>query len=368
MAVTKVSLTGQIEGTGSPLSYTDNNALFLKVFANEVLQTFQQTTVMLDKHTVRTISSGKSAQFPVTGIAGAAYHKPGDDIAADGSYLQAIKHDEIVITIDDLLIATTFVDRLDEMKNHYDVRSIYSQELGRALARTMDKNLLGIGILGAAPFSGAAPNGSGTNGAREGTMSLTGFTTSAQVFQDNAIGALNSPDIPTTGAAKFVEQMYQAAAGFDVRGVPPEDRYVVLSPASYYNILNSSEGRTILNRDFGAEAGSYQDANLPTVAGFKILKSQIATTVFGTNVSAVGSAAGTTPFVAGTHDGGYGANFGRVKALFFHRSGIGTVKLMDISVESEYHMRLQGHLMLAKYAVGHKWLRPECLGILTGAT
>lgn len=360
MAVTKISLTGRIEGDGPISSYTNSNELFLKVFANEVLQTFQQTTVMLDKHMVRTISNGKSAQFPVMGVAGAAYHKPGDDIASDGSYLQSIKHDEVVITIDDLLIATTFIDRLDEMKNHYDVRSVYSQELGRALARTMDKNLLGVGILGAASFTGAAPT------VRLGTMALSGFTNSAQLIQDNDLGAANSPDIPVSGADDFVEAMFQAAAGMDVRGVPPEDRYVVLTPTSYYNILNSADGRNILNRDFGAEVGSYQAGSFPTIAGFNVVKSQIATTVFGTNVSAVGSAAGD-PFVAGTHDGGYGANFTRVKALFFHRSGIGTVKLMDISVESEYDMRLQGYLMLAKYACGHKALRPESLGILVGA-
>lgn len=360
MAVTKVSLTGRVEGDGTISTYTNNNELFLKVFANEVLQTFQQTTVMLDKHMVRTISSGKSAQFPVMGVAGAAYHKPGDDIAENGSYLQAIKHDEIVITIDDLLIATTFIDRLDEMKNHYDVRSVYSQELGRALARTMDKNLLGVGILGAATFEAAAPT------ERVGTMSLSGFTTSAQVIQDNDLGAAGSPDIPISGADDFVEAMFKAAAGMDVRGVPPEDRYVVLTPTSYYNILNSADGRNILNRDFGAEVGSYQAGTFPTIAGFNVVKSQIATTVFGTNVSVVGSGAGDA-FVAGTHDGGYGANFTRVKALFFHRSGIGTVKLMDISVESEYDMRLQGHLMLAKYACGHKYLRPESLGILVGA-
>ena len=54
--------------------------LFLKVFANEVLTTFEETNVMKDLHTVRTISSGKSAQFPTMGKATAKYHTPGDDV------------------------------------------------------------------------------------------------------------------------------------------------------------------------------------------------------------------------------------------------------------------------------------------------
>ena len=42
-----------------------------------------------------------------------------------------------------------------------------------------------------------------------------------------------------------------------------------------------------------------------------------------------------------------------------HKSAIGTVKLLDLAVESEYSMSKQSHLMLAKYAMGHGILRPE---------
>ena len=46
---------GQINGAG------DVDALFLKVFAGEVLTAFQDRNVMLSRSMVRTISSGKSA-------------------------------------------------------------------------------------------------------------------------------------------------------------------------------------------------------------------------------------------------------------------------------------------------------------------
>jgi len=39
----------------------DARALFLKVFSGEVLTAFNQKQVMMDKHFVRTIESGKSA-------------------------------------------------------------------------------------------------------------------------------------------------------------------------------------------------------------------------------------------------------------------------------------------------------------------
>jgi len=118
---------------------TDVYDLFLKVFSGEILTTFEENAVMKDLHTTRTISSGKSAQFPVTGIATAKYHTPGENIAdAGNSYLSEIKHNEKVILIDKLLVASTFVANWDEMVNHYDVRSVYASELGKALAKRFD--------------------------------------------------------------------------------------------------------------------------------------------------------------------------------------------------------------------------------------
>jgi len=359
MAVTKISLTGRVQGDGTLSSWDNNNELFLKVFSGEVLQTFETATVMKPLHTVRTISSGKSAQFPVTGIASASYYKPGEDIMTDGSYVTPIKHAEKVITIDDLLLATTFIDRLDEAKNHYDVRSIYSTELGRALARTMDKNLIGVALNTAAKSWGPT-----TCLAQD--ANITGESGTGLVLENDTLGAYGTGDIPISGAAKFVDLMYEAAAAMDAKNIPMEERYVVLTPVSYYNILNSDAGRIILNRDFGASRGSYQEAEFPVIAGFNIVKSNIAPQVFGQDLTAVGSANAATPFVPG-HRNLYTGDFGKAKAVFFNRQAFGTVKLMDLSMESEYDLRLQGHLMVAKYAMGHGALRPECAGVLCGA-
>jgi hypothetical protein len=42
------------------------------------------------------------------------------------------------------------------------------------------------------------------------------------------------------------------------------------------------------------------------------------------------------------------------------KDAVGTVKLMDLAMESEYDIRRQGTLMVAKYALGHGVLRPSC--------
>ena len=50
---------------GSINGASDKFALFLKVFSGEVLTTFDELNIMKGLHMTRTISSGKSAQFPV---------------------------------------------------------------------------------------------------------------------------------------------------------------------------------------------------------------------------------------------------------------------------------------------------------------
>ncbi|MFS9668870.1 hypothetical protein, partial [Klebsiella pneumoniae] len=82
------------------------------------MSTFNAQTVMKEKTRIRSISNGKSAQFPAIGKTVAEYHTAGAEILGN-----QIEHGEKVITIDDMLIANTFIARIDEAKNHYDVRA-----------------------------------------------------------------------------------------------------------------------------------------------------------------------------------------------------------------------------------------------------
>src|SRR5210317_2449613 len=141
---TSTSRVGQVNSAG------DVDALFLKKFSGEILQTFEESNIFKALHTVRTIENGKSAHFPVTGIASAAYHTPGENIADSGnSYLSDIKKAEKVITIDKMLVASTFLSNIDDIKNHYDIRSVYANELGKALAVRFDTALAKVFIAAA---------------------------------------------------------------------------------------------------------------------------------------------------------------------------------------------------------------------------
>ena len=306
MANATVSRLGQVNTSG------DVNALFLKVFSGEVLATFQRENQMLNMTSVRQISSGKSAQFPVIGTTSSSYHTPGNEITGS-----SIKHAEKTITIDDLLISSAFLSNLDEAKNHYDVRSTYTAEMGRALANTVDNNLLQLSVLAA-----------------RASATITGGNGGKVVTDADA----------DTNADSLIASIFECAQALDEKDVPSTDRFCIVKPAVYYKLVQNDK---ILNRDFGGQNGVFSDGTVIKVAGINIVKANTAVNAFA-NVSQV----------TGTNNT-YHGNFSTTVATVFHKSAIGTVKLMDLGMESEYDIRRQGNLMVAKMALGHGILRPE---------
>jgi hypothetical protein len=341
----------------------DVDALFLKVFSGEIITTFEENNVMMPLHRVRTISSGKSAQFPLTGTAGAGYHTPGESLlstpatlitagggsypatGSDSKYLKKIRHAEKQIFIDDVLVSSVFVADIDEMKNHYDVRSIYSTEIGRALAYAADKALIRTAIIGA----------------RKGT----------DRFGNSDARYLGAQQGTGTTGDNLVTALFNVAQKMDEKNVPSNDRYCILPPSKYYLLVNGDSDA--INRDFGNEGnGSTASGMIMSVAGIRILKSNHLPTADESastgGESALFGSTGVKNDVSGTVNAGYsGEDFTGTRGIVFQREGLGTVKLMDLSVESEYVMERMGTLMVAKYAMGHNTLREECLYELTSA-
>ena len=313
--------------TASRLGLVNNSgtayeALFLKVFSGEVLTAFSENNVFSDAlHTVRTISSGKSAQFPVTGTASAAYHTPGNLLTGG-----AILHNEKVINIDDLLIAQTFVANIDELMNHYDVRAIYASELGKALAKTYDQNVAKC----IANASRASTTLTGGSGGITATLA-SGNTSSAAVSGDELAGAI-----------------YDIAQTMDERDIPPTDRFCVLPPAEYYKLAESATRSIDVDFNPGGN-GSFASGRVQQIAGIPVIMSN---NVPQSNV-------GSNP---GGSNNTYSGDDSKTIGLVFHKSAVGTVKLLDMTTEisgNDYQVMYQGTLMVAKYALGNGTLRPE---------
>lgn len=306
MANATVDRIGQINNAGA------TDALFLKLYAGEVLSAFNNVNVMMDKHLVRSISSGKSAQFPATWRATAAYHTPGAEIVG-----QTMKHGEVVLTIDDVLISDIFLAEIDELKNHYDLRAEYGNQQALSLSNQFDRTIQQLVVIGA----------------RTAANSLfTGYPAGTTITDADA----------NTNAASLRGSIFQAAVSLDDKLVPADGRFVAMRPIYYYMLIQN-DASFLLNRDIGG-AGGVATAQLPLVSGMSVVKS---TQVPNSNVT-------------GTFGNKYNIDATNVVAIAWQRLAVGTLKLMDLATEAAWDIRRQGTLLLAKMAVGHGVLRPEC--------
>lgn len=282
--------------------------LFLKVFGGEVMTAFRNKCKTQDRHRIRTITSGKSAQFPAIGIGTAAYHTPGAELVGT-----TVNTAERVIDIDGLLVADRFLANIDEAMNHYDVRGPLSEDVGDVLAQAWDKNVLQMFLL----TSRAA-------------ATVTGLPGGSSVTNANAL---------TTADALF-SAILSAAQKLDENNIPAEGRHIFLRPAQYWLLLQATK---VINKDYTQGSNGGVDTGMVRqVGGVEILMSN--------NTPRTNINTGIAKYqVDGTNTVGVVA----------HPSAVGTVKLMDLAVESEYDIRRQGWLLVAKYAMGSGILRPE---------
>ena len=302
---------------------TRDDALFLKVFAGEVITSFDRASKTQGADMVRSISNGKSASFPVMGRIGAEYHAVGAEILGS-----AVNSNEKVITINDLLISSVFVSNIEEAKNHWDVRSAYSTEMGRALSFQKDKHILQT--IGQATLASA---------------NVTGGDATKNVVNT---GIASTTD--ATAANAMIDAIFAAAKELDANYVPSEGRKCFMRLEEYYKLANATNA---VNVDFsGGANGGVASGKVAKIAGIELVPVPHFVSSNVTSGADAGSATngGSTP---------QAVNLANFVALVSHPSAVGTVKLMDLAVEKEYDIRRQGTLMVAKYSMGHGVLRPE---------
>jgi len=328
----KVSLGGQAGGSGAHTgTWATDNAMFLKVFAGEVATAFSEKNLMLPLTRTRTISSGRSAQFPLTGKAAAKYHTPGESLITDqdaGStdYLSTMKVNEKLVKIDDLLVSSCFIDSLDEAKAHYDYRGPFTSELGKALAVELDKNII------------RAMYQSATGGASD----------PIQGGMDNVdLGATTKAAVTVAG---MIGAFYSAAEKMDANDLPEDGRFAVLGPELYYRLIQKAgvvgDG---INLDYSGK-GSLAEGTVMEIAGIRVYKSNHVDDV------------GVSYTVAAGNKNQATTDYSPYAGVFGHEEAVATVKLKDISIESQYLVERQGSLYVAKMAVGTAPLRQDAAG------
>lgn len=302
-------------------SGVDDRNLFLKVFGGEVLTAFTEKVVMRGMAKEQRLIGAKSAQFPKTWKATAEYMTAGQELLGND-----IDTTEVTITVDGKLVAHTAIYDLDAKMSHFDVTGEFSAELGRSLARVYDKNVMRA-IIAAARTAADGPFPAGN------VISDAALTNSGAIDGEAWIDAIRDANI-----ALFEKDV-------------PEDkpRYMIVNRAVLDAIKYAKDvnGRyLVLNRELGGSGSVSQRVDSLQVDGVTVMALR---TLPSTNETG-----DTTVYSK------YRADYSKTRGILWVPDAVGTVIVEDVNMESTRDVRRQEDFMVAKMAVGHGTLRPEC--------
>jgi len=320
---------GQAAGTGA------EEALYLKVYAGEVLTAFERETVTMGRVNTRTITSGKSAQFPLVGAFSASYHTPGQNIVQEGgsspTYMSQPTWNEKVISIDGILQTSTMVHDIDDWMSHYEVRGPYAREMGWSLAKEFDIHTLQTIVVGAGK--------AGTISGDASDWGATNNTAAAKTFSDS--------DFDSGTAANAMITMRNIATTMDQNDVPKSGRHIAIEPTLYYKLLNE---QTVVSADYNANTGANGTGGRPPVLHYMGLNIHPTNRI--ADVRALGSAYTKHAQQLGTD---YSASiYDHVLAVAWQEDwSVGVVKLKELGMQSEYLLQYLGTLLVAGFSCGH---------------
>lgn len=295
---------------------SDALELMLDVRGGEVLTAYNAAVVMADKHKTQALRDAKSVKFPAFWNADVEYHTPGVEITGG-----QIASQDITVDPDDKLISSVFVADVDEALFDVEVRSPYTEAMGRALAEHYDSNVMRAVIVAAR--SGALFTGD------QGGSALT-----------NAAYA--------TDATVLFEGISQAKETMDTKRVPVNSQpvYAVLPTAQWYLLARSDRN---LNRDYNGGVASIQKHVLTTVDDVEITKSNVANAVMGVDSSA-------DPDIPSY----YRINATNTRGIVFTPYAAASVIVQDTGFQMVDQPEKQGVLLIGRRMSGTRALRSKC--------
>lgn len=321
------SFGAQKLGTGS------TSALNLTQYAGEVLEAFEAKRIMRDLIRTRSISGGKSAQFPAFFKAFAGLHVPGTELTG-----QDIQKNEVTVTVDGLLIHDVYVDRIDEMLTHYDLRGPYARAQGEGIARVYDvmcSMLVAKAAFGAELFAG---DGGGGQVTQSGTQ-----------------------DFSTSGL-DLIDALAAAKLSREVLDVDVDNLNAIFQPLQWSLIANSDKN---INRDYGE--GSVHNPTVSTMAGVRVHKSNAF--LFGRDVTPYNVSTNADGLVGhptdvrrlpATLNAKYHRDLTKMVGLVFTEEAAAMLHVLDLNTEATWDARRRATLLIAEMAAGGDVLRSKC--------
>ena len=319
---------------------SDTEALRLTQYAGEVLEAFESNVIMNGLIRNRSITGGRTAQFPAFFKAFAELHTPGAELTG-----KDVLKNEVTIEADGLLIHDIYVDRIDEMMTHYDLRGPYAKAQGNGLARVYDvmaQMLVYQASQGAELFPGDGG----------------GVTLTEGASQDFMTSGLDLIDALNTAKLRLEEQDVDTSV---LRSV--------FLPLQWSLIANSDKN---INRDYGGQ-GSTASTVLRTISDIEVLKSN--NFMFGKNVTAYDASTNATGLVGHPTDvrrlpaniaSKYQGDLSKIRGLVFTEDAAAMLHVLDLNTEQTWDARRRATLLVAEMAAGGGALRNKCAVALKG--
>lgn len=289
----------------------DDLANFRTVFEGEVITAHERSSQFNDKHTVKQITSGHSAQFPLSGRLPSAnkYLARGESVTG-----ATVPFANETITIDGQLYEATWLTRQDEAFTHYNARQVHSKQLGESLAQYKDLTVAQVGVQAA-----------------RSANKVSGLPGGGSIVNASA----------KTDGNELYNALYLGRQTLDEKDVMDE-AFAFLKPLQFYMLLNQAD--KLVNRDFTSNNGGLDTGMLAQIAGLTIVKTNNLPT---TNVT-------------GTIGGKYDVDASNLASLIMTREAVGTVELLGVTTEVDWQIQEQAFLAVATMMCGHGVLRPEC--------
>lgn len=269
-----------------------------RVYSGEVLSAFSANTVMTKFVMKKTLTSGISMEFPITGVGkkeDVKTHTAGEDIT-----INTTNADTVIIPLNALEYDSAFIDNKQKKILHWDITSPVTRKLGQSLAQKLDYTLAGL-LRTACKMEGKAgqPDGSYIGDIIIGDMTKT----------------------PEQRGNALIAQIHLANAKMDENNVPSAGRIFITTAMDWYDISQATKTRS---RDFTTKNGGEDSFS------FEVIWIGNTMCIKSNNLTLTD-------------------NF---RGFLFHPDAIGLVELISPITESNYLPLKFGNLLTARYCYG----------------
>ena len=276
----------------------------------------------------------EASQLPslITGKMAARYlTQPGTQILGQGN--DPSDRNERVIELDALMVVDAAIYQVDELMNYYDIRQIYTKELGRSLAYEYDKRV--------ARMVFAAANNTTEPLNKDGTASPWADRALVRLSILASDKATFDAKTRQTRGDELVEAIFTARVGFE-KDVPIDNTYCVCCRRMTITPSPSHHAPSTLTSTVAAETARLHRVRLHESPESSYSSNHVVQPNYD--------------WSAGDYNTDYAQDLSKCRGLIFHRDAVGVVSLLSPSLQmtgSEFRVQYQSDLACGPSGPGH---------------